>query len=171
MLAREKVCQVIEELNSGQEKEKQINLADLHETFEDPSAIKANISIDDVCCKKQKAEGRKKGSPAKEKREMVYNTVAHIQNKESKAYTLNTPTVSQMMTIVLAFLLSNGMLCKPGSLVFFTDGARDLRSAISGMFQLHSLQNHLGLVSSGEEVQRSFKYGHQRKKGQKSATH
>lgn len=134
MLAREKVCQAIEEHNCGQEKEKQINLEDVHETFEDLSAIKANISLDDVCCKKQKAEGRKKGSPAKEKREMVNNTVAHIQNKELKTYTLNTATVSQMMTIVLAFLLSNGMLCKPGSLVFFTDGARDLRSAISGMF-------------------------------------
>ena len=134
ILAREKVCQAIEELNRGQGKEKQIDLSDLHETFEDPSAIKANISIDDVCCKKQKAEGRKKGSPAKEKREMVNNTVAHIQNRESKTYTLNTATVSQMMTIVLAFLLSNGMLCKSGSLVFFTDGARDLRSAISGTF-------------------------------------
>lgn len=125
---------MIEEHNCGQEKEKQIDLSELHETFEDPNAIKANISLDDVCCKKQKAEGRKKGSPAKEKREMVNNTVAHIQNKELKAYTLNTATVSQMMTIVLAFLLSNGLLSKPGSLVFFTDGARDLRSAISGMF-------------------------------------
>jgi hypothetical protein len=135
ILAREKVCQMIEELNRGQEKEKHIDLEDMHETFEDPSAIKANISIDGVCCKKQKAEGRKKGSPAKGKREMVDNTVAHIQNKESKTYTAVSPTVSQMMTIVLAFLLSNGLLSEPGSLVFFTDGARDLRSAIQDMFR------------------------------------
>ena len=39
-----------------------------------------------------------------------------------------------MMTIVLAFLLSNGLLSIPGSLVFFTDGARDLRSAIQSVF-------------------------------------
>jgi hypothetical protein len=90
--------------------------------------------------KKQKAEGRKKGSPAKEKREMVNNTVAHIQNKEAKTYTLNTSTVSQMMTIVLAFLLSNGLLSKSGSLVFFTDGARDLRSAIQGIFHFISFK-------------------------------
>jgi hypothetical protein len=134
MLTQEKVCQTIEELNRGQEKEKHIDMSKLHETFEDPSAIKANISIDDVCCKKQKAEGRRKGSPPKEKREMVNNTVAHIQNKEAKIYTLNTSTVSQMMTIVLAFLLSNELLSKPGSLVFFTDGARDLRSAIQNVF-------------------------------------
>jgi hypothetical protein len=134
LLAREKVCHMIEELNMGKEKEKQIDLSELHETFEDPNAIKANISIDDVLCKKQKAEGRKKGSPSKEKREMVNNTVVHIQNKESKVYTAVSPTVSQMMLIVLAFLLSNGMLCQPGSLVFFTDGARDLRKAIQDIF-------------------------------------
>jgi hypothetical protein len=133
-LDQEVISLMIEELNRGQAKEKHIELSELCESFEDPSSVKANISIDDVCCKKQKVSGRKRGSPPKEKREMVYNTVAHIQNKESKTYTLNTATVSQMMTIVLAFLLSNGMLCKPGSLVFFTDGARDLRLAIEGMF-------------------------------------
>ncbi len=133
-LDHEVVSGMIEELNRGQKKEKQIDMSELHETFEDPSAIKANISIDDVCCKKQKAEGRKKGSSPKEKREMVNNTVVHIQNKESKTYTLNTPTISQMMTVMLAFLLSNGLLSISGSLVFFTDGARDLRSAIQSTF-------------------------------------
>ena len=134
LLAQEKVCQTIEEFNREQEKEKRIDLLELHETFEDLSAIKANISIDDVCCKKQKAKGIEKGSPPKEKREMVNNTVVHIQNKEAKTYTLNTSTVSQMMTIMLAFLLSNELLNKPGPLVFFTDGARDLRSAIQDIF-------------------------------------
>ena len=43
-------------------------------------------------------------------------------------------SVSQIMTIVLAFLLSNGLLSKPGSLVFFTDGVRDLRRAIQDRF-------------------------------------
>jgi hypothetical protein len=134
LLAQEKVCQTIEELNKEQEKEKHIDLSELRENFEDPNAIKANISIDDVCCKKQKAKGRKKGSPPKEKREMVNNTLGHIQNKEAKTYTLNTSTVSQMMIIMLAFLLSNELLNKPGSLVFFTDGARDLRKAIQDIF-------------------------------------
>ncbi|HET9433096.1 MAG TPA: hypothetical protein VFO37_05030, partial [Chitinophagaceae bacterium] len=139
-LPREKVCQMIKELNIGQEKEKQIDLSELHETFEDPNAIKANISIDDVCCKKQKVSGRKKGSPPKEKREMVYNTVAHIQSKASKTYVMNTSSISQMMVIVLAFLLSNGLMSKPGSLVFFTDGARDLRLAIQNVFSFLSFK-------------------------------
>jgi hypothetical protein len=136
----EVVCHMIEELNRGQEKEKHIDFSELYETFEDPNSVKANISIDDVCCKKQKASGRKKGSLPKEKREMVYNTVAHIQNKEAKAYTLNTSTIQQMMIIVLAFLLSNGLMNKPGSLVFFTDGARNFRSAIQNTFSFTSFK-------------------------------
>jgi hypothetical protein len=70
-LSREKVCQTIEEYNCGKDNGKRIEFAELHETFEDPSAIKANISIDEVCCKKQKAEDRKKAALPKEKREMV----------------------------------------------------------------------------------------------------
>src|SRR5260370_40609871 len=110
MVEREKVCETIEEMNKGKEKEKHIDLSELYETFEDPHRITANISIDDVCCKKQRAEGRKKGSAAKETREMVNNTVLHIQNKESKVYPAVSATVSQMMVIVVAFLLSNGLL-------------------------------------------------------------
>jgi hypothetical protein len=134
LLEPEKISQAIEELNREKDKEKHISISELHETFEDPGAIKANISVDDVCCKKQKAEGRKKGSPSKEKREMVNNTVAHIQNKEGKTYVLNTSAIPQMMIIVLAFLLSNELLSNPGSLVFFTDGARDIRKAIQDAF-------------------------------------
>ncbi len=134
VLPQATVCTMIEELNAGNPKERHIDLCQLHETFEDPTQVKANISLDDVCCKKQKAEGRRKGSPPKEKREMVNNTVAHIQNGAEKTYTLNTPNIIQMMRIVLAFLLSNGLMSKPGSLVFFTDGARDLRLAIQNTF-------------------------------------
>ena len=65
---------------------------------------------------------------------MVNNTVAHIQNGAAKTYTLNTHTITQMMIIVLAFVLHNGLMSMPGSLVFFTDGARNLRSAIQDMF-------------------------------------
>jgi hypothetical protein len=131
----EVVLHMIEELNCGPEEEKHIHFSELHETFEDPRSVKANISIDDVCCKKQKASGRKKGSQPKEKREMVYNTVAHIQDKEAKVYTLNTSSIQQMMISVLAFLLSNELMSKPGSLVFFTDGARNLRLAIQNTFR------------------------------------
>src|SRR5258708_38939302 len=108
----------MEEVKGGKAKEREIDLWQMHETFEDPTQVKANISLDEVCCKKQKAEGRRKGSPPKEKREMVNNAVAHIQNGAAKTYTLNTHTITQMMIIVLAFLLSNRMMSMSGSLVF-----------------------------------------------------
>jgi hypothetical protein len=134
VLPQATVCKMIEELNTQNPKERHIYFCQLHETFEDPKFVKANISLDEVCCKKQKVEGRKKGSPAKEKREMVYHTVAHIQDGASKTYILNTSTVAQMMMIVLAFLLSNGLMSIPGQLVFFTDGARNLCLAIQNVF-------------------------------------
>jgi hypothetical protein len=139
-LPQETVCKMIEEFNTGKEKEQQIDLSSLHETFEDPQRVKANISLDGVCCKKQKAEGRKKGSPPKEKREMVNNTVAHIQNGASKTYTLNTSTLAQMMIIMLAFFFYNDLLSQSGPVVFFTDGARDLRLAIQNTFSFLSFK-------------------------------
>ena len=133
-LPQEMVCQMIEELNEGKGEEQQIQFVSLHETFENPEKVKANISLDDVCCKKQKAEGRKKGSPSKATREMVNNTVAHIQSGASQTYTLNTSNITHMMIVVLAFLLNNGLLSQPGQVVFFIDGARDLRVAIEHLF-------------------------------------
>ncbi|HEY4034514.1 MAG TPA: hypothetical protein VGL94_11185 [Ktedonobacteraceae bacterium] len=103
-------------------------------TFEKPTQVKANISLDDVCCKKQKASERKKGSPPKEKKERINNTIAHIQSGAGDTYTLNTANVTQMMIIVLAFLLNNGLMGISGPFVFFTDGARDLRGAIEHLF-------------------------------------
>lgn len=133
-LAHEQVCAGIEELNAELPPERRIDVVELHETFEDPKQVRANISLDDVCCKKQKEQGRKKGAPPKEKREMVYNTVAHIQNGDSQAYTLNTHNITQMMIIVVAFLINNGLMDGTGPFVFFTDGAQDLRKAIESFF-------------------------------------
>jgi hypothetical protein len=53
-IREELICKAIEELNAGKEKELQIDLSELHETFEDPESVLANISIDDVMRKKTK---------------------------------------------------------------------------------------------------------------------
>ena len=47
---------------------------------------------------------------------------------------LTTATIAQMMIVLLAFLLSNGLMILPGNLVFFTDGAQDLLLAIQKVF-------------------------------------
>jgi hypothetical protein len=83
---------------------------------------------------KQKELNRKKGSSIKGKREFVKNTVAHIQSSENDTYILNAASITQMMIFVLAFLLNNGLLSRTGLLIFFIDGAPDLRSAIQNLF-------------------------------------
>ena len=133
-IAEDIICKMIEELNIGKEKEIQIELSELHETFEDQRSIKANISLDDVLSKKQKESNRKKDSPHKEKKEYVKNTVAHIQSGENDTYVLNAFTIKQMMIVVLAFLLNNRLLNRTGQLVFFIDGAADLGLAIHHLF-------------------------------------
>ena len=82
---------------------------------------------------------------------------------------LNTSTIPQMMTSVLAFLLSNELLSDPGSLVFFTDGARDLRKAIQDAFNFmpfkiildwfhleKKCKDLLSMAISGKEVKKQI---------------
>ena len=133
-ITEELINKAIEELNAEKEKELQIDLSELHETFEDPKSIKANISLDDVLAKKQKESKRKKNAPNKEKKEYVKNTVAHVQNSEHAPYILNASCVEKILIFVLAFLLHNGLLNRAGQLLFFIDGAVDLRSAIYSIF-------------------------------------
>jgi hypothetical protein len=133
-IEEELIRKAIEELNVGKEKDLQIDLSELHETFEDPEQIKANISLDDVLSKKQKESNREKGAPSKDKKEFVKNTVAHLQNGENASYILNAPGIETIMILVLAFLVHNGSLNETGQLIFFIDGAADLRSAIQSLF-------------------------------------
>ena len=109
-------------------------MSELHDTFEDPKCIKANISLDDVLSKKQKEGNRKKNAPSKEKRAFVKNTVAHLENSENASYLLNAHCVEKILILVFAFLLCNGLLNRAGQLIFFIDGAADLRLAIQSLF-------------------------------------
>ena len=62
------------------------------------------------------------------------NTVAHLENGENAYYLLNAPCVEKILILVFAFLLYNGLLQRAGQLVFFIDGAADLRLAIQSLF-------------------------------------
>ncbi len=134
VLSEERVSQAGKELNDSLPKERQIDVESLQGTCEDPTKVKALISVDDVLCKKQKVSGRKRGSSPPKKKERVKNTVAHLQRRKGETYTMTTATIAQMMIVLLAFLLSNGLMIVPGQLVFFTDGAEDLLGAIQNVF-------------------------------------
>lgn len=92
-------------------------------------AESVQVSIDPVGVKKQKE--KRKDSPPKGKREMAYQTVAHIQHGE-QSYTLNGSCIGFVLELVLAFLLHNGLL--KYNLVFFVDGQRSLHNAILALF-------------------------------------
>jgi hypothetical protein len=64
----------------------------------------------------------------------VKNTVTHIQSGENDTYVLNAASLKQMMIVVSAFLLNNGLLSRVGQLIFFIDGAADLHLAIQNLF-------------------------------------
>lgn len=93
------------------------------------AADSIQVSIDPVGVKKQK-ECRKDSQP-KGKREMVYQTVAHVQHGD-QSYSLNGSCIGLVLELVLAFLLHNGLL--KYNLLFFVDGQRSLHNAILVIF-------------------------------------
>jgi hypothetical protein len=97
---------------------------------------------------------------------MVYNTVAHIQSRSSEAYTLNTSNITQMMIILLVFLLQNGLMSIPGQLVFFTDGARNLRLAIHNTFCFLPFKIILDWYHLKKKCKDPLLHGNKRKTGQ-----
>lgn len=86
------------------------------------------VSIDDIGVKHQK-EQRCPGCEKAAK--YVENTVVHIQCGE-EVYVLTSSSVKKAMKCTLAFLIFNGLLKK--RLVFFTDGARNIKNSIKELF-------------------------------------
>jgi hypothetical protein len=87
------------------------------------------VSIDPVGVKKQKES--RDGQPKEQKREMVYQTVAHLHHQDH-SYTLTGRGVRRVLQLVLAFLLDNDLL--KYNLLFFVDGQRSLNKAILALF-------------------------------------
>ena len=123
-----------------------------------------DISIDDVCVKRQ-SEMRPKDE-SKEQPKRVNNTVIHVQHVERK-YILNAQSVSAAIRLLIGFLLSNDLLSK--QLVFFTDGARDIHSWIVKLFSFTNYkiildwyhlrkkcQEQLSMILSGSKVRNEF---------------
>jgi hypothetical protein len=93
------------------------------------AAESVQISIDPVGVKKQKES--REGRPKAKKRDMAYQTVAHLQHGE-RAYTLNGRDIGSVLSLILAFVLHNDLL--KYNLFFFVDGQRSLNNAILTLF-------------------------------------
>ncbi|MGA1867888.1 MAG: hypothetical protein ACMUJM_05000, partial [bacterium] len=92
-----------------------------------------NISIDDVCVKEQKDKRgvQELGTSQEKKRNLLHNTIAHIQ-KEGLSYTINSHSIKMALRIVLGFLLNNDLLRY--RLQFFLDGQKTLHAAVLKAF-------------------------------------
>ena len=89
------------------------------------------VSIDDVGVKHQKES---RNPDAAKGAEYVENTVIHIQNGQA-VYVLTACGMKKAMRCMLAFLIFNGLL--QNRLVFFTDGAGNIKSSIEEIFTFH----------------------------------
>lgn len=89
------------------------------------------VSIDDVGVKHQKDS---RGTEAEKGEAYVENTVIHIQQGDGM-YVLTACGMKNAMRSLLAFLIFNGLL--QYRLVFFTDGARNIKNSIEEMFAFH----------------------------------
>ena len=117
--------------NEGRDKSRQIDADKINEEYvSDEYAV--NISIDDVGTVEQKPTGREKGSPPKENRHYVKNTVIHIQQGVGR-YILDGLGIRKMVAVLVAFLLHNNLF-ENKCLVFFADGADDIKDAMKAAF-------------------------------------
>jgi len=127
----DEVNTIIDAYNEGKDRSRQIDEVQIHEQFI-ADEYTVNVSVDDVGTVEQKATGRSKNSQKKENRHYVKNTVIHIQQGAGR-YILDGLGISNMLKILVAFLLHNKLL-ENKCLVFFTDGASDIRAAIKSLF-------------------------------------
>jgi len=104
-----------------------------------------NISSDEVGVKRQTEDRPREEGKAQPKR--VENTVIHVEMTNetinpnvtsSSSYILNSSSVSGTFSLLLGFLCMNGLLDK--TMVFFADGARNLNTAIAGMFSFANIK-------------------------------
>ena len=125
------VKQAIIDFNEGKEKEYQIDETLINEVFGD-AAQSVNISVDDVGVTEQKVSGRSKDSQQKESKHYVKNTVIHIQQGIGK-YILDGLGMREILITLTAFLLNNDLF-KNKAIVFFADGADNIKNGVKDIF-------------------------------------
>jgi len=128
-LWEDEITKKAEEINAEREPQEQIKDLGLLPNIESPQDKCCYISIDDIGVKHQK-ETRKDGGSKSVKN--VQNTVVHIQDGDSNYY-LAVSGMENAFKILVAFLLSNNLL-QGYSLVFFADGAKNIKSYVEKYF-------------------------------------
>lgn len=127
------VIAAIADYNRDRPAQEQIRDAGLISRVEQSTEDCVYISMDDVGVKHQK-ECRRGNGKAKTAA-VVENTVVHVQHA-GKSYLLTAVGMFEAMRLLLAFLLGNGLL-RGKRLVFFSDGAQNIRAALERHFAFY----------------------------------
>ncbi|MBI9093917.1 MAG: hypothetical protein JEY71_03435 [Sphaerochaeta sp.] len=123
------ISDMISTYNIDRPEEEQICDIPLAQGMEALASETCMISIDDVGVRHQKDE--RKGGGKKE-RKFVENTVIHIQ-ADSKAYVITAVGMERAFRLLVAFLLENHLM-ENRHLIFFSDGAQNIRANIDKYF-------------------------------------
>lgn len=124
-------CQLLD--NRARKEEEKIDPQTWLNSIEEDKETCCYISIDDIGVKRQKR--KRKGSPrADSEAKVVENTVIHIQVGDD-VYFLTATSMQEAFTLLLAFLLQNNLLDR--KLIFFTDGAVNIKNNIETVFAFH----------------------------------
>jgi hypothetical protein len=123
------ISDLIDTYNTGRPEEEQICNIPLAEGMEAQASETCMISIDDVGVKHQKDE-RKDGG--KKERKVVENTVIHIQ-ADGRAYVITAVGMERAFRLLVAFLLENKLM-ENRHLIFFSDGAKNIKANVDKYF-------------------------------------
>jgi hypothetical protein len=128
-LREKETAKKAEEINALREPREQIKDLGGIQRIEMPQGKICCISIDDIGVKHQK-DTRKGGGSKSAKN--VENTVVHVQS-DTGCYYMTAASMDGAFRLLMAFLLSNSLL-SGYSLVFFADGAKNIKSHIEKYF-------------------------------------
>lgn len=119
----------IQRINSEREDNAQIKHPGLADKIEPSTDKCCYISVDDIGVKHQNDH---RGDNRSKEGTYVENTVIHVQ-ADGSSYCITAIGMEHAFSILLAFLLKNGLM-EDRPLVFFTDGARDIKYYIESVF-------------------------------------
>ena len=105
-----------------------LNISDYEASDYELPENTVNVSIDEVCVKRQ-TEMRPKDDK-KEQRKRVDNAIIHIENDKG-IYILNGSSIIGIMKLLIGFLVGNGLMWR--QIVVFADGARKIHDAVHDM--------------------------------------
>ena len=128
----------IEQYNAGKDEHDQIIRDDLVASIEPAPENTVYISVDDVGVQRQK-DKRTDGYVKDKKR--VENTVIHVETDGHK-HVITATGMQNAFTLLMAFLISNDLLSSH-HLVFFSDGAQNIRSCIDTFFSFRKPVVHM----------------------------